>query len=382
VGACLLAGMVQADTGSTGTTPAAAGTPAAAPAQGPQIKAGAPDRYTVVKGDTLWGIAERYLNDPWRWPEIWQANQQVYNPHLIYPGDVLLLCHIKGQAVVAVDQGGGCAEVESRIASGNPAPPTQTELSDGTVKLHPQIREMPLSIAIPAIPLKDIQRYLNDSRVVTKEELDRAPYVIGGESSQLVTGAGDKVYVRNNNKLLVANSSYGVYRGGVRYLDPDTGEVLGYEAEDIGSGKLVGLEPEVGTLELTRTTQDVRIGDKLLPNETGRISAIFHPANPDGVKPGSVIRIFDTISSAAQFGVIVLNRGEADGVKPGHVFALYHNGGVLRDIIAEQAVALPAEHEGLAMVFRTFPRVSYALILRSTRPIRVGDKARPPVDGD
>jgi hypothetical protein len=336
----------------------------------------------VVKGDTLWDIAQRYLNDPWRWPEIWQANQQVYNPHLIYPGDVLLLCHIKGQAVVAVDQGGGCAEVESRIASGNPAPPTQTELSDGTVKLHPQIREMPLSIAIPAIPLKDIQRYLNDSRVVTKEELDRAPYVIGGEGSHVVTGAGDKVYVRNNNKLLVAGSSYGVYRGGVRYLDPDTGEVLGYEAEDIGSGKLVGLEPEVGTLELTRTTQDVRIGDKLLPNETGRISAIFHPANPDGVKPGSVIRIFDTISSAAQYGVIVLNRGEADGVKPGHVFALYHNGGVIRDTIAEQAVALPAEHEGLAMVFRTFPRVSYALILRSTRPIRVGDKARPPVDGD
>lgn len=362
VGACLLAGLVQAE-------------------EPVKVKDSAPERYTVVKGDTLWGISGRYLNDPWRWPQIWEANKQVYNPHLIYPGDVLLLCRIEGKAVVAVDQGGGCSEIASRIASGGGLP-TQTKLSDGTVKLHPQVREQPLSLAIPAIPLKEIQRYLNDSRVVGIEELNRAPYVLTATDDHVVAGAGDKIYVRNKNKLLVPDGSYGIYRAGVRYLDPDSGEVLGYEAEDIGSGKLVALEPEVGTLSVTRTTQDVRIGDKLLENESGRISSVFHPSNPDGVKAGRVLRVFGSIASAAQYSVIVLNRGEVDSVKPGHTFALYRRAGVVADDVTHDQVRLPSERAGLAMVFRTFSRVSYALVLRSSTPVKVGDEVRPPISGD
>jgi hypothetical protein len=362
VGACLLAGVVQAE-------------------EPVKIKDSAPERYTVVKGDTLWGISGRYLNDPWRWPQIWEANKQVYNPHLIYPGDVLLLCRIEGKAVVAVDQGGGCSEVANRIATGAPLP-TQTQLPDGTVKLHPQVREQPLSVAIPAIPLKEIQRYLNDSRVVDIEELNRAPYVIMGAQDHVISGAGDKVYIRNKNQLLVPNGAYGIYRAGMRYLDPDSGEVLGYEAEDIGSGRLSALEPEVGTLDVTRTTQDIRIGDKLLENESGRISSIFHPSNPDGVKPGRVLRVFGSIGSAAQYSVIVINRGEVDAVKPGHTFALYRRPGVISDAISNDQVRLPSERAGLAMVFRTFSRVSYALVLRSSQAIKIGDETRAPITGD
>lgn len=345
-----------------------------------QVKDSAPERYTVVRGDTLWDISNRYLSDPWRWPEIWEINPQVQNPHLIYPGDILLLCQIKGRAVVAVDMGGGCAEVEARIASGKP-----TQIISGSgrdQKLHPQARVQALSLAIPAIPLQEIQRYLNGSRVVSKAELDKAPYVLAGKEGRIVSGAGDHIYVRNKDKQLESNGSYGVYRGGVAYIDPDTQEVLGYEAEDVAKGNIVALNDHVGTMEVTRTVQEVRIEDKLLAIQGERISSIFYPSNPDGVKPGRILRIFDSIGSGAQYSVVVLNRGEENGVKSGHTFAVYKRGESVRDRVTNEYVSLPGERAGLAMVFRTFPKVSYALVLRSVTSIKVGDEIKPPVSGD
>lgn len=362
VGVCLMAGVVQAE-------------------EPVQIKPTAPERYTVTAGDTLWGIASRYLSDPWRWPEIWEANKQVYNPHLIYPGDVLLLCQIKDRAVLVLDQGGGCAEAAERIATGAPLP-TETRLPDNTVKLHPKARVLPLSLAIPAIPLKEIQRYLNESRVVSANVLERAPYVISAAEKRVVAGAGDTVYVRNKNDQLRADGAYGVYRAGMIYLDPETGEPLGQEAEDIGAGRLVSLQQEVGSLKLSRTTQEVRPGDRLLENESTRIASLFHPANPEGVVPGHIIRVFGSIASASQFSVIAINRGEQDGVKPGHTFALYRKGEVVTDRLTQEAIRLPAERAGLAMVFRTFDRVSYALILSSSNTVKTGDEIRPPIVED
>ncbi|HET8729703.1 MAG TPA: LysM peptidoglycan-binding domain-containing protein [Moraxellaceae bacterium] len=360
--ACLLAGVVHAE-------------------EPVKVKANAPEKYTVVQGDTLWGIAGRYLNDPWRWPEIWESNKQVYNPHLIFPGDVLLLCRIQDRTVVAMDQGGGCSEVASRIAGGGGLPSTTT-LPNGTVKLHPQVRDMPLSLAIPAIPLKDIQRYLNESRVVSAELLARAPYVLSGTQDRVVAGAGDNVFVRNKNNLLRADSPYGVYRTGVVYKDPDSGEPLGLEAEDIGAGQLVSLDGQVGTLKVNRTTQEVRIGDLLLENESSQVASLFHPSNPDKVKNGKIIRVFGSIASASQYSVIVLNRGKNDGVVPGNTFALWRAGGVIHDQVSSDAVQLPAEQSGMAMVFRTFDRVSYALVLSSNKALHVGDEVRPPISND
>lgn len=362
VSACLLAGAVQAD------SPV-------------QVQDSAPERYTVVSGDTLWGISNRFLKDAWRWPEVWEANKQIYNPHLIYPGDVLLLCRIKGVPVLAVDQGGGCAEVTARIASGGGVP-TQTKLADGTVKLHPQARVGELSVAVPSIPLKEIQRYLNDSRVVTQEELDRAPYVIGGAEGHVILGANDNAYVRNKNNQLEVNSTYGVYRGGKSYIDPDTNQVLGFEAEDIGTGELAALDKQVGTLHLRRTTKNVSVGDKLLASERAQVTPVFYPSNPDGVKPGRIVRVFGSIGSASEFSVIVINRGAKDGAKAGHTFAIYHRGGQMQDTIGKDIVSLPDERAGLAMVFRTFDRVSYALVLRSNMVIKVGDHLRAPISGD
>jgi nucleoid-associated protein YgaU len=345
------------------------------------IKDSAPERYTVVSGDTLWGISGRYLNDPWRWPEIWEANKQIYNPHLIFPGDVLLLCKIEAQTILAVDQGGGCAEIVKRVAE-NKGLPTTVNLPDGTVKLRPRARELPLSLAIPTIPLKDIQRYLNDSRVVTLDELNKAPYVIAAQDSRVIAGKGDRIFIRNKDKQLNNNAAYGIYRGGTSYIDPVTKKLLGYEAQDVGSGKIVALDDKVGTMLVSRSAQDIRIGDKLLENESGQISSTFHPSNPEGVPPGNVLRIFGSISSGAQYSVIVINRGEADGVRAGHTFSLFRKGGTATDPISKEILKLPSENAGLAMVFRTFQNVSYALILRSTTTIKVGDEVRPPLSED
>lgn len=342
------------------------------------VKDSAPERYTVQKGDTLWDISNRYLKDAWRWPEIWQANQQISNPHLIFPGDVLLLCRIQGRSVVALDAGGGCAEVEARMAGG--PEPKVIATSDG-YKLRPQIREQPLSLAIPAIPLQAIQRYLNNSRVVDIAELQKAPYVMAGGNDHIVTGSGDRVYIRG--KGVDPNGSYGIYRQGIRYVDPDTNEVLGYEATAIGNGKMVALNGQVGTLEIVRTfDQEVRIEDKLLAHEERQVSSVFNPRNPEGVKPGRVLRVFGSIASAANNSVIVLNRGELDGVRQGDTFALYQRGQIMNDRVTNELVRLPSERSGLAMVFRTFNKVSYALVLRSNNVIKVGDEIRPPISGD
>lgn len=357
--ACILAGSAYADS--------------------PAVKDTAPERYTVKKGDTLWDISSRYLNDAWRWPEIWQANQQIANPHLIYPGDVLVLCHIHGQTVLAKDAGGGCAEVETRMAAG--PLPVVTAQANGDYKLHPQIREQELSVAIPAIPLQAIKRYLNDSRVVKLSELEKAPYVVAGADEHIIAGAGDHVYVRG--KTLEDGGAYGVYRAGTRYVDPDTQEILGYEATAIGGGKVTAVNAGVGTFEIGKTSdEEVRIEDKLLPYEERVVPSIFEPHNPAGVRPGRVIRVFGSIASAANNSVIVLSRGTMDGVRQGDTFALYQHGKTIVDRVSREAVRLPSERKGLAMVFRTFDRVSYALVLRGTGVISVGDEIRPPVSGD
>ena len=339
------------------------------------VKTNAPERYTVRKGDTLWDIANRYLKDAWRWPEIWQANQKIRNPHLIFPGDNLLLCHIQDKAIVAVDEGGGCDEVIANFTN------TASAGGDsGQGKLSPEIRYEELSVAIPAIPLQTIRAYLSDSRVMGAEEFAQAPYVVSGESKRVITGQGDKVYIRGTDIPL--GESFGLYRKGLRYDDPDTKEFLGFEAEDIGSGTITAVEGDIATLEVSRTTQEVRIEDRLFANEARAVTPIFYPSNPENVKSGRIVRIMSSLGNGGLNSVIVLNRGERDGVKQGHTFALYQRGGLMRDRVKDGLVRLPSERAGLAMVFRTFNKVSYAIILRASTMISVGDEIRPPISGD
>ena len=339
------------------------------------VKESAPERYTVKKGDTLWDIANRYLSDPWRWPEIWQANQQVRNPHLIYPGDKLLLCHIEQRAVVAVDEGGGCEQVLANMSN-----KASVSGGSGNDKLNPQVRIEDLNLAIPAIPLKDIRAYLSDSRVFGADDFTKAPYVLSAGGKKVLAGQGDTVYVRG--KDLPLGESFGLYRKGIRYDDPETKEYLGFEGEDVAAGRITALRDDVATFEIARNTQEVRIGDRLFATESRAVTPIFYPSTPEGVKAGRIIRIMGSLVNGGLNSVIVLNRGERDGVKQGNTFALYQRGAVVTDRVKEELIRLPSERAGLAMVFRTFDKVSYAIVLRASTVIAVGDEVRPPVNGD
>jgi nucleoid-associated protein YgaU len=308
-----------------------------------------PDEYTVVKGDTLWDISSHFLKSPWLWPEIWHVNPQIENPHLIYPGDVIRLVYIDGQPRL----------VNSRYQ-----------------KLSPQVRVVDDREAISTIPLDRINNFLSRSRVVDEGVLEAAPYVVSGEDKRLITGEGDRVYARGTFEADIP--AYGIYRKGQLYKDPKTGEVLGVEAIDIGSGRMRALDAEMATLALTRTTQEVRIGDRLLEEQERAIAATFYPSAPSTDIKGQIIAVEGGVTQVGRMSVVAINRGEREGMIVGNVLAILKTGGQVRDRIKGDLVNLPDERAGLLMVFRTFEKMSLALVLEADRPLATGDKVENP----
>ncbi|MBC7751757.1 MAG: LysM peptidoglycan-binding domain-containing protein [Candidatus Saccharibacteria bacterium] len=336
----------------------------------PSVRADAPNTYIVKKGDTLWDISGKFLKDPWRWKDIWAVNPQVKNPHWIYPGDHLILCNIKGRTVIGVDQGDGCVGVERRMSG------SVTNLD--TVRLQPQIHVDALDVAVPAVSLNSIKSWLIDGTVVDGSTLKKAPYVLAGHDRHVLAAAGDAVYVRGG--ILVVGDSYGIYRAGDAYVDPETKEVLGYEARLIARGTATALDKDVSTMELTESLQqEVRQGDKILTEEVNNYPGIFYPTNSENVAPGRLLRVLDGIDSAAINSTIAINRGTRENVQVGQVFAIYRRGALVQDRHDGQLVRLPSERAGLAMVFRTFNKLSYAIVLEAKGAIKTGDELRPPV---
>ncbi|MNQ40850.1 LysM domain/BON superfamily protein [compost metagenome] len=320
-----------------------------------QLKDGHPDRYTVVKGDTLWDISGRFLSQPWKWPEIWHANPQVENPHLIYPGDLLSLVYIDGQPRLMLNRG------ESR----------------GTIKLSPKMRSTPMAEAIPTIPLGAINSFLLSNRIVdTPEQFEGAPYIVAGNAERVVSGAGDRVYARG--AFDEAAPVYGIFRQGKTYVDPDTEEFLGINADDIGGGEIVAEEGDIGTMHLTRTTQEVRLGDRLFATEERAITSTFMPSEPSREIDGLILDVPRGVTQVGQFDVVTLNKGERDGLAEGNVLAIYKTGETVRDRVTGESVKIPDERAGLLMVFRTYEKLSYGLILGATRSLELMDKVRNP----
>lgn len=320
-------------------------------AEEPQLKNNYPEQHTVVKGDTLWDISNTFLNNPWMWPEIWHVNPQIKNPHLIYPGDVVRLVYFDGKPRIVVDR--------NRV-----------------VKLSPKAREVEQGDAIPSIPLDKLNNFLSRSRIVTAEQLAAAPHVVSGESKRLVLGKGDRLYARGqfDDSIPV----YGVYRKGDTYLDPETGEVLGVQALDIGSGRMRALEGDIATLLMTRTTEEVRIGDRLLTEEQRAIDSTFFPSAPEGEVDARIIAVEGGVTQVGNMDVVVINRGDREGMKVGNVLAVYKLGGVVKDRVKGDMVNLPDERAGLVMVFRTFEKLSLGLVLEADRPLAVKDLVRNP----
>ncbi len=324
------------------------------------LKDGHPEVYTVVKGDTLWDISGKFLERPWLWPEIWRVNPQINNPHLIYPGDRIRLVYVEGQPQLVLERGEAGRTVR---------------LSPGTDKLSPKVRYEPLESAIPTIRLDAIQAFLVQNRIVAPSVLNNAPYVVQGDSERLVLGAGDRLYVRG---VLPESESFNVVRTGPLYVDPDTQEVLGREATYIGLGQAVAQDDDIATMYMTDTREEVQIGDRVLPTEERRVDSTFFPSAPEGEVRGQIISVFGGVSQVGQFDVVVINRGEREGVAVGNVMAIYKKGALARDRIANETIRLPSERAGLLMVFRTFEKLSYGLVMMTERPLAIYDEVRNP----
>ena len=323
----------------------------------------APEQYVVVKGDTLWDISERFTNNPWQWPEIWYINNQIENPHLIFPGDIIGLIQVDGQTRVGIVQRG----MASRTI----------RLSPGLVKLQPVARIEPIESAIPAIPVGVIQAFLRDHRVVSPGDLQGVPRILSGEGDHLVMGAGSRVYVRGNFTDTNA-AAYGVFRRGQVYRDPETDEVLGLEAIDVGMARVDDLQGDIATMHLERTNQQVRVGDVLLPTEDRDLVTRFYPKSPKRDLKGRILAVSGGVTQVGQYDVVVLNRGERDYLEPGDVLVIKKEGSIVFDRVAGEKVRLPSERAGSMMVFRTFGKLSYALVMRTSRALRVGDKFESP----
>ncbi len=316
----------------------------------PELRSDHPERYTVVKGDTLWDISARFLNNPWYWPEIWHVNPQVANPHLIYPGDRLALVYIDGKPRI-----------------------TKVATSD-VVKLSPQVRSEAIDTPIPAIPLDAIASFLTETRIVSPEEINGAPYVLEGEDGRIITGAGDRIYARGEKPA----DRVGIFRRSKEFVDPDTGEFLGLEARSIARGNVNAENGDVLTVGITKSSEEVRIGDRLLVNEDRRLTTSFVPSSPDSEIEGKMISVDGGVSQIGQYDVVAINRGEREGLAPGNVLAVLKAGNMVRDPVTGETIELPSERAGLLMVFQAYENMSYGLVLQATRPLSVGDKVTNP----
>lgn len=334
----------------------------------PSVKAGAPHVYVVKKGDTLWDISGKFLSKPWRWPEIWASNKHVKNPHWIYPGDRLLLCSLNGKPLIGKDEGDGCDGIIRRYTGG------------GTT-LRPQVRIEALNNSVPVIPLAHIQQWLERSSVLPADAIANTPYILGTADNRVLAGKGQSVYVRGQG--LENGQRYGVYREGEPYIVVDEQgkkQNLGVELLQVASGVAVRNENDITTVELTDSYNgEVRRGDLVMLEQEAMLPTLFYPIDAKQVRDGGkVIRVLGSIGTAAKNGVVTVDRGTADGVEIGQVFSTYQEGEIVQDPKTKEKVKLPGQYVGSLMIFKSFDRISYAYVLESELPIKVGSNIQPP----
>ena len=313
-----------------------------------------PDRYVVAKGDTLWDISERFLRDPWLWPEVWYVNPQIDNPHLIYPGDVITLVYVDGRPQLRLQR--GRAEVQ----------------------LSPSARMESLDHAIPTIPVDAIKQFLTRPLITDDATLESAPYILAMADQHLVAGANDRIYVRGIDST--QHGRYYVYRPAGEIRDPVSKELLGYEALYIGDATLQRFG-DPSTLVLNSTTQEARIGDRLMPIVDEEVYTHFIPKPPTHEVEGLILSVLGGVSQIGQYQVVSINRGRREGIEIGNVLRIFQSGGVIEDIVkpgGKEKVQLPEEDAGVMLVFRIFDKVSYGLVMKATRPLHVLDMVRNP----
>lgn len=326
-----------------------------------------PDKYTVVKGDTLWDISAKFLESPWRWPEVWSYNPQIKNPHLIYPGDVVYLEYdASGKPVLKVSRG----------------KPQVKMTPQGVNKLSPQIRRTRVDTPIATLPLNAIQQFLGQPRVLSQREVNDAAYVVSSKDDRLISGTQDKIYARGIRPGQDPNSTYAVLQIGKAYRNPGAArdDILGYEAIQVADAKVTAYG-DPSTLVILDSTRETLVGDRLVPKKASGVDETFIPRPPATQINGQIIAVIDGVSRIGQYQTVVINRGEQDGLETGNVLAVYESGKKIRDEFSNRAgeqITLPDQRAGIAMVYRTFDQVSYALIMEAYSDMRVYDMVRNP----
>ena len=334
-----------------------------------ELAPNAPDSHTVQPGDTLWGISGLFLKSAWRWPELWGMNlQEIRNPHLIYPGQVLVLDKSDGRARL-------------RLAGSSGGAPTNT------VRLSPRVRTQLLDNgAIAAIPLHLIGPFLTEAVVFNGNELDKAPRIVATQEGRVMVSRGETAYVRGD---LGGARDFRLFRQLVPLRDPLTTEVLGYEGRYVGTAEVtraadtaaVAGRPMLvpASFRVTSTRLEAIVGDRLSPVPQQELVA-YVPRAPANPVEGRVISIYGDGLRGGQNHVVAINRGQREGLERGHVLALWRTGNVAVDTTTgdKAALRLPDERHGLLFVFRVFERVSYALILNVQDPVRAGDRFTQP----
>lgn len=323
-----------------------------------------PDRYVVVKGDTLWDIASMFLTDAWLWPDIWHVNPDIENPHLIFPGDIIILRYVDGVPQLSLQRG-----KESRTVVAQPR--QQVRRGGGTQRLEPRIRVSPLVSAIPAISFDRLSNLLPIGRIVGRDTLEDSPYILSSMSGRLLFGPRDSFYGRG--KWTQGTSIYGVYREGQTYVDPKTHEILGYEARELGYAKVIVSADDVQTFELVTVKEDIRLGDRLLPTEERRVESSIFPSPPDSKIEGVILGVLAGVIHIGRSDVIVFNRGLKHGLDIGSVLAIYKKGERIKDRFGGGKVRLPSERAGILLTVRSYEKMSYGFVLESNFPIKVGD---------
>ena len=427
-----VASLVPVATLADGMPPSAAktsaGTPQGGPAPGNRVTMAdlapdAPNEYTVVKGDTLWGISGRFLKDPWKWPQIWEMNRdQIKNPHWIYPGNVIRLDRSGDSPRLSMSGPGG--------GGSRPSGGTEADAAANVVKLDPRIRVENLEGAVPSIPGSAIGPFLSQPLIVEEGGLDNAPTILATEESRVIVGQGDLAYadrIGSNDGV-----NWQIFRPGAVLRDPDTGEVLGREARYLGDARVRRFGNPT-TLEVTKARQEINRGDRLtIARETSFPSYI--PRAPDKPIKGTIMSVDGGVSELGQYQIITINRGGRDGVEVGHVLASYRRGQLVtarssQDLespkwftnwswdgwswpawtwgtgetkampvvpppanyqpadvqksgagapMAGRELRLPDERNGLIFVFRVFEKMSYAMVMKATKPIYIGDVVQTP----
>ncbi len=356
------------------------------------LKDDAPDRHIVVRGDTLWGISGRFLKDPWKWPELWKMNQeQIKNPHRIYPGDVIVLDRATGQLRLQSSQGADSATT--------------------TVKLSPRARSESLADeAVPAISPSVVGPFLSRPMVVGQNELDKAPIITATQENSVATGAGEVVYVNGLKKELGA--VWHMFRRGDALLDPDTGEVLGYVATYLGEAKVLKFGDQ-STVAITRSVQEIYAGDRLLPAAKEQPTFSYVPPAPLKSVRGRILTTYSGLWETGTSGIVALSKGASDGLEVGHVLAIHRSQSTSRyemrasalfgtegptgsdsprtyyteelntrnsplfsrgrPVTETETANLPDERYGLVMIFRTFDRAAFGLVMQSSRPVAIND---------